>query len=141
MSKLTALLEADEGRRGSAYQDSLGYWTIGVGRLIDERKGGRLTDDEIDYLLANDIREKTAMVRAQWPWFDHLNDARQAVLICMAFQLGIGGLLNFKKALGAMRDERWPDAAREMKDSTWAKQTPARCSRLAYQMETGAWQT
>ena len=49
---LAQLLEAREGRVAHAYIDSEGYTTIGVGRLIDKRKGGRLTDREIDYLLA-----------------------------------------------------------------------------------------
>lgn len=44
-------LETDEGRVPHAYQDHLGYWTIGVGHLIDKRKGGGLTPDEVDYLL------------------------------------------------------------------------------------------
>ena len=45
------MLRRDEGRVRHAYQDHLGYWTIGVGRLIDQRKGGGLSEDEIDYLL------------------------------------------------------------------------------------------
>lgn len=35
-----------------AYQDSLGYWTIGVGFLIDGRKGGRLPDAVRDFVLS-----------------------------------------------------------------------------------------
>lgn len=37
---LASLLTSDEGRVPHAYQDHLGYWTIGVGHLIDRRKGG-----------------------------------------------------------------------------------------------------
>ena len=59
---LAQMLEAEEGRKRSAYQDHLGYWTIGVGRLIDRRKGGGLSPDEIDYLLTNDIRAKSREV-------------------------------------------------------------------------------
>src|SRR3546814_15181122 len=54
-SELVALatkhLNREEGRIPHAYPDSLGYWTIGVGRLIDKRKGGRLTNVETDMLL------------------------------------------------------------------------------------------
>ncbi len=49
-----AQLRADEGVRESAYTDSLGYLTIGVGRLIDARVGGKLWPDEIDYLSTQD---------------------------------------------------------------------------------------
>src|SRR3546814_2848207 len=65
-SELVALatkhLNREEGRIPHAYQDSLGYWTIGVGRLIDKRKGGRLTNVDIDMLLANDIADKIAEI-------------------------------------------------------------------------------
>ena len=35
MTQLEQLVIGHEGKKKSAYQDSLGYWTIGVGRLID----------------------------------------------------------------------------------------------------------
>ena len=57
-----AWLKKEEGVVKHAYQDHLGYWTIGVGRLIDKRKGGGLSDEEIDYLLGNDIEKKIAEV-------------------------------------------------------------------------------
>lgn len=133
-------IEREEGRRRCTYQDHLGFWTIGVGRLIDGRKGGGLTDDEIDYLLANDIRRKTDQVRAALPWFDQLSEPRQAVLIGMAFQLGIGGLLGFKTTLGHIAAGRWHDAAAGMLASRWAHQTPARAKRMADQIATGEWQ-
>jgi lysozyme len=46
-------LTREEGKRRSAYQDHLGYWTIGVGRLIDARKGGGLSDEESTESLAS----------------------------------------------------------------------------------------
>lgn len=130
----------EEGKRRSAYQDTLGYWTIGVGRLIDERKGGGLSDAEIDLLLTNDIAAKTAELEAALPWFGRLSEQRQAVLIQMAFQMGTAGLLKFTETVGAIRDERWAHAAACMQDSLWAKQTPERAKRLARQIETGDWQ-
>jgi lysozyme len=70
---------------------------------------------------------------------EKLNDARQAVLIGMAFQMGLKGLLQFKRTLGSIEDGQFSEAAAEMLDSAWAKQTPARAMRLATQMETGEW--
>ena len=37
--KLIEELRADEGEKLVAYRDHLGYWTIGVGHLIDPAKG------------------------------------------------------------------------------------------------------
>ena len=130
----------DEGSVSHAYEDSLGFTTIGVGRLIDSRRGGGLRDSEIDFLLSNDIAEKTAQVLAALPWASKLSETRRAVLINMAFQLGICGLLKFKRALGLIEDGQYKEASIEMVESTWARQTPARATRLAKQMETGEWQ-
>lgn len=133
-------LRALEGVVPHAYQDHLGFWTIGVGRLIDKRKGGGLSADEIEYLLANDVRRIRAALRKDLPWIDRLNEARQAVLIGMAFQMGVEGLLEFKQTLQAVHDERWAVAAAQMLRSKWAQQTPGRAHRMARQMETGDWQ-
>jgi lysozyme len=133
-------LRREEGVVRHAYQDHLGFWTIGVGRLIDQRKGGGLSDEEVDYLLANDVERFTKAVRDALPWFDGLNEARQAVLVGMAFQMGTAGLLGFKNTLAAVRDERYEHAAVLMLQSKWAKQTPARAGRMSRQMATGEWQ-
>lgn len=134
-------LRREEGSVPHAYQDHLGFWTIGVGRLIDARKGGGLSPEEIDFLLANDVAKFIREVREALPWFDHLDEPRQAVLVGMAFQMGTAGLLGFKQTLAAVRDQRYMTAAALMLQSRWAKQTPARARRMARQMESGEWQT
>ena len=136
---LKSQLLREEGVESCAYQDSLGYWTIGVGRLIDSRKGGGLSNDEIDFLLDNDIKIKTREVLLALPWMPRLSEPRQAVLIGMAFQIGIGGLLKFKRMLGSIEDGQYVEAAEEMVKSRWAMQTPKRAYRMAQQMETGEW--
>ena len=137
---LAAQLRQEEGAVPHAYQDHLGFWTIGVGRLIDRRKGGGLSPEEIDYLLANDIERKTREVFTALPWARYLDDARQAVLIGMAFQMGLGGLLGFKNTLANVKAGRYTQAAAGMLASKWAQQTPGRAARMARQMETGEWQ-
>ncbi len=136
---LAQLLEDEEGRVAHAYQDSLGFWTIGVGRLIDKRKGGRLTDEEIDYLLANDIAEKTAELQRSLVWLDGLDQVRRDTLIAMAFQMGTAGLLGFRNTLEMVRTGDYKGAGRGMLQSRWAQQTPLRAERMARQMETGVW--
>ena len=54
--RLRGQLKVDEGYRGTLYKDSLGYWTIGYGRLLDPLKGGSISADEAEYLLTNDLR-------------------------------------------------------------------------------------
>jgi lysozyme len=140
IEKLAAQLRRDEGQRPLAYQDHLGFLTIGVGRLIDSRKpGAGLRPDEIDYLLRNDINDRVAALQKSLPWFVKLDEARQGVLINMAFQMGTAGLLAFRQTLAMVRDGKYAEAADQMLKSKWAEQTPARAKRLSEQMKTGEW--
>ena len=134
---LRNLLLRDEGFRRSAYQDHLGYWTIGVGRLIDARKGGGISLEEALYLLENDVNSKETELRAHFPAFLALDRVRKAVLLSMAFQLGVMGLMAFRNTLRAVEEKRWNDAAEGMLGSLWARQTPGRALRLAEAMRTG----
>ncbi len=133
-------LTRDEGREKSAYTDSLGYITIGVGRLIDKRKNAGLRDSEIDFLLENDIDEVTSSLEMHLPWVKNLDEARYGALVNMAFQLGVDGLLKFDMTLHLIKTGNYGYASAEMLNSLWAKQTPARANRLAYQIRTGEWQ-
>ena len=53
------------------------------------------------------------------------------VIVEMVFQLGTQGVRNFSKMWKNMRVKKWKDAAIEMKDSRWHKQTTKRCEHLA----------
>ena len=138
--EITKQLRRDEGVVEHAYQDHLGWWTIGVGRLIDKRKGGRLTDDEIDYLLANDIAEKERELKASVSFYKRLDEARKGVLLNMAFNLGVQGLLGFRNTLKLIETGKYEEASKEMLKSKWARQVGDRAVRLSKQMLTGEWQ-
>ena len=140
IEQLTAQLRRDEGTMATAYQDHLGFLTVGVGRLIDSRKpGAGLRPDEIDYMLRNDINDRVQALTKALPWFDRLDEARRGVLLNMAFQLGTAGLLEFSYTLGLVRDGKYAEASMQMLKSRWASQTPERAKRLAEQMKTGEW--
>ena len=139
-AELIKQLRRDEGEVLHAYSDSLGYLTIGVGRLIDKRKGGGITHEESAYLLNNDIERKHAELLKRAPWMANLDPARFGCLLNMAFQLGVDGLLGFKNTLAMVRAGDYAGAAAGMLQSLWATQTPERAKRLSVQMETGVWQ-
>jgi lysozyme len=140
-TELTRQLRGDEGVKAQAYQDHLGFWTIGVGRLIDARKpGSGLRTHEIDYLLRNDIDDRIEALTRRLPWFQNLDTARQGVLLNMSFQLGVDGLLGFKNTLAMVERGEYASAARNMLLSKWADQTPDRAKRMAEQMRSGQWQ-
>jgi lysozyme len=140
---LKSMLEREEGRVATAYPDPLTHsdpWTIGVGHTGPEVHAGLVwSDDQIDAALDSDIAKATALCEANFPWFDAVDEVRQAVIIGMAFQMG-NRLLQFVNTLAAMRDGRWNDAAGGILNSAWAHQTPARAARMARQLETDQWQ-
>lgn len=138
--ELKRQLTGDEDKRKHAYKDHLGYLTIGVGRLIDDRKpGSGLRDSEIEFMLNNDIDDRIEQLTRRLPWFQNLDDARKGVLLNMSFQMGVDGLLGFKNTLTMVEAGRYKLAAQGMLSSLWARQTPERAARMAKQMETGEW--
>ena len=65
---LKARLKLEEGEVLHAYQDSLGWWTIGVGHLIDGRKGGAIPPEISDALLEWDLNRVERQLDAAIPW-------------------------------------------------------------------------
>lgn len=141
LTKTVSQLRRHEGEVLHAYQDHLGFWTIGVGRLIDKRKGGGISKEESEMLLRNDIDEVMYELNTRLPWLNSLNDARKAVLMNMCFQLGITNLMGFTKTLSLIEAGDYAQAADQMLRSKWASQTPKRASEMAKQMRSGEWQS
>jgi lysozyme len=138
-----AELVRDEGVVLHAYEDSLGFLTIGVGRLIDKRKGGGLSRAEVAMLLDNDIENKVNDLDRHLPWWNNLDDVRKRALLNVCFQIGIGdsakgtGLLGFKNTLAALKRGDYKAAAAGLRASKLYQQTPARTERRAKMIETG----
>lgn len=129
-------LISHEGLKLAAYQDHLGFWTIGVGRLIDGRKGGGISPIEAGLLLDNDINRCLDDL-STFAWFSGLNAVRQRALIDMRFQLGSGGFRGFTKMLAALQAGDVTLAAVCARQSKWATQTPQRAATVTAQLETG----
>ena len=141
LTQITKQIKSDEGLVLHAYDDSLGLLTIGYGRLIDHRKGGGITKEEAEYLLANDIERKLQELQERLPWVKNLDDVRKGVLLNMSFQLGVSGLLGFKNTLAKIEQGDYEGASVNMLQSKWATQTPNRAQRMAEQIRTGQWQS
>ena len=134
MSELSEMLRRHEGVRSKPYKDTVGKLTIGVGRNLDDVG---LSDDEIDYLLHNDIHYYRAELRKVYPWFMILVYPRQDALTNLAFNLGMAGFAKFKHLIAAMEKGDSAKAAEEMMASNWAKQVGQRAFDLAQMMRTG----
>lgn len=131
---LKKTLNVHEDRRSHPYKDSVGKTSIGVGRNLDDNG---LSEDEIEFLLNNDIR--TARREADtYPWFVLIdNDVRRNVVIEMIFNLGLPRFDGFRKTIAAIKNRDWNKAAKEMLDSKWADQVGYRAQVLSEMMRTG----
>jgi len=132
-------LRLEEGEVLHAYTDSEGWLTIGIGRLLDKRKGGGITEEESAYLLSNDIAKFESQLDKSLPWWRGLTEPRQAVILGMAFQMGVDGLLGFKNTLAMVKSGDYAGASENMMKSKWAQQTPARARRMSDQMRGSEW--
>jgi lysozyme len=128
MEDLKEQLVRHEGLRLTVYDCPAGYKTIGVGRNLE---GKGITEEEALYLLENDINYFTDQLRDNLDWFDDIPEEKQQILVNMAFNLGVAGLMNFKNMLSAVEEGRWADASTEMLDSKWAKQVGVRAIELS----------
>ena len=129
-----AQLKVDEGVRAKPYRDTVGKLTIGVGRNLDDVG---LHSDEIELLLDNDVKTSLRVAQQLFDNFDSLSDNRKAVLINMAFNLGMTRLAGFQHLRDAVEHGQWEQAATEMLSSTWATEVGQRAIRLAEQMRRG----
>ena len=126
-------LTRDEGRKKRPYRCTAGKLTIGVGwNLEDQDLPERIIDDLLDVAIAR--AESEALVC--FPSLHDLTEARQRVLVNLAFNLG-SRLRKFVDLREAVAQEDYRKAAAEMRDSTWYRQVGQRAERLAVMMERG----
>ncbi|WP_444943959.1 glycoside hydrolase family protein [Microbulbifer sp. ZKSA006] len=131
---LVEQLLSHEGVELKTYKCSAGRLTIGVGRNLSDRG---VSYDEALILLKNDIDFYFGEVSEKLDFFNSLSMKRKAVLVNMAFNLGVAGLMGFKNMLAAIAAGDYEQAAEEMLNSLWAKQVGNRAIELSKTMLAG----
>jgi lysozyme len=150
MPNITSLLQYEEGFREKPYLCSEGYPTVGTGIRIGP-KGADLKNYEfvvprevdavwLQSILNSTMRSMLSNERIAKA-MNVLDEARTAVLVSMACQMGVAGLAQFKNTLYLVETKQFEEAAKTMLDSKWARQTPNRAKRHAEQMRSGLWCT
>lgn len=150
--KLIEQLRRHEGEELEPYQDTVGKWTVGIGRNFDdvgfstdelrELIGEGISSQLSETLLENDIKvaqdELEKVFDAEV--LDGLDDARHNVLINMIFNMGRPRLSQFRMMIAAVNAGDWNEAADQMIDSRWYRQVGNRAVELVAQMRTGDYQ-
>jgi len=122
------MLIRHEGVRLKPYTDTVGKVTLGVGRNLEDTG---ISEGEAFNMLHADVARVRKGLSKYLPWWNEQPDPVRLVLQNMGFQLGINGLLEFDRAIGAMQARDYSAAAKHMLDSRWARQTPRRAQELA----------
>lgn len=128
IARLRADLLRDEGCREKPYRDSVGKLTIGIGRNLTDRG---LSQDEIDFLLNNDITIAVTELDRVAPWWKGETEPRQRAMANLMFNMGAPTFLTFRRFLSAMQRADYEAAADELLDSRWADQVGSRAHRIA----------
>ncbi len=126
-------LKLDEGFRETPYKDTRGIWTIGYGFALT----GGISEREASMILEERVRRLRFRLRDAFTFWKKLDNTRQDVLINMAYNLGLSGLMGFENMLEAVTKRDYSTAADEMMNSLWAYQVGKRADQLAYLMRNG----
>jgi lysozyme len=134
MTDLEREVADDEGFRAHLYKCTAGAWSIGHGTNLSDG----IDREEALLLMRHRLGKVITALESRLPFWFKLTDDRRRVLANMGYQLGIAGLMGFKRMLAALERGDYEAAAREMLDSKWAKRdTPGRAGRLAERMRRG----
>ncbi|MHB8529730.1 MAG: glycoside hydrolase family protein [Caulobacteraceae bacterium] len=132
-------LRRDEGESLTAYLDTRGNWTIGIGRCDPGvTQGMTCTQAQADQWLNARLVQICAAFDAGIPWWRGLDAPRAAVLVNIGYNVGAHGFMGWRHTLGYVQAGNYAMASAELlMTEPWADEVGDRATRLAAQMRTG----
>ena len=127
MSLIESVKES-EGFRDKVYKCTAGYDTIGYGFAI---KDLIMDEDIAEMILIRKLNNLEKRINDKFPFVKDLPIHVKDVVVEMCYQLGVSGFSKFKQTIALLRLGNFKDAADEMLDSRWSRQTPNRAQKLA----------
>lgn len=136
INRLKKSIKKHEGLRLKPYKCTAGKLTIGYGRNLEDKgitkkTANILLDVDIEYFTRK--LSEVFLIR-HFLHFNSLPEHVQEVLVEMSFQIGVPGLMKFKKTIEFIKEGNYTRASTEMLYSKWAKQTPKRAQTLSKKM-------
>lgn len=122
-------LKKFEGFKGNPYVDSRGYLTVGIGTKLP------LDEEEAEFLLKHRLKKTVNELNVLKLNDLDIKEEAKIILYDMAYNLGVRGLLKFKKMWKALENKDYLEASKEMQDSKWFKQVGRRSKELVSKME------
>ena len=126
-------IKKNEGFSRKPYKDQLGFLTIGFGHLVLSNEkhllNKKINKKELEKIFINDFNKALNDYNIFLKPFSS-NIKESELLIEMVFQIGIEGVLKFKKLLFNLNKGNKHLVCFEMMNSLWYKQTPHRVKNL-----------
>ena len=121
-------IKKHEGFSSAVYKCSEGYDTIGYGFAIKDLV---LDKDVAELILERKLKDLQEKIASRFGWFYNAPKIVKDVVTNMCYQMGITGFSHFKNTIYYLETEQYEEAADEMLDSLWHKQTPSRSNELS----------
>lgn len=153
MTLTQQLITLHEGRRSKKYLDSLGHPSIGIGHNLDaappcaevvslQEANSLPVDDDwldasIDFQYKHDLEANCAWLYGK-PWWNNLEESRQAALQDMAFNLGPEKMQTFVTFLGLIAAADYDAAALDILKTAVYHELPKRYGELETIIRTGS---
>lgn len=134
---IAAALRNEEGYERFAYEDHLGYVTVGIGRCLEAGHGYGIDEEEAEYLLRRDIERMAASCEKAFSYWHNVSANIRETVIMLCFQMGVAGFQKFRNTNRYIDEGDFEAAADELLDSKFAQQTPARAERMAARLRAG----
>ena len=121
-------IKKHEGFRSRVYKCTEGFDTIGYGFAIKDLE---IEEDIADLILMRKLSKLQIRICDTFDWYLDSPQEVQDVVVNMSYQLGLAGFSMFKKTIYYLETQQYEEAADEMLDSLWHKQTPTRSQELS----------
>ncbi|MDP8213390.1 MAG: lysozyme [Candidatus Zapsychrus exili] len=137
------ILIFEEGFSDTPYRCTAKKLTIGYGTNLEDGilpkkavdaiiEKGKISKEYAAQILDDSVETLHIKLEHRLPFYRDESFTVQAVLICMAYQMGFSDLMEFKNTLGYLKDDKYAEAAEEMLDSEWYRDdTPERAQRMS----------
>lgn len=116
--------------------DSGKPWTYGYGETEGVGPDSVITQIQADRKVESRVLQVENQLLNALPWFADASFETRTVLINMAYNMGIMGLLKFRNSLGMLKAKRYEAAAQNLKLSLWYTQVGNRARKLVQRITT-----
>ena len=111
-------------------------WTVGFGDTHGVTPDSTRNRQQAERKLERHIIDYLAALEAALPWVKQASFVTRTVLLNMAFNMGLKGLLGFRNTLRFIEAKDYARAASNMTQSLWYRQVGGRAKELVERMRT-----